>query len=294
MEQSKRILAMALCVLAFLPVACAFMMQANSIVPSAAVRETVTEVFMQTPTEPTVETATEPVVETATELRETPHAAGMQSLTTEQVERVHMAKGGITTAMIQAVCDKYGYRNGKYWSIYENDGLMATGDSSGSYLADRENCCSVRSATVAYRLDASDHPVENGNYYKSYNYMNQYECHGFACYVMAKVVQRKTGRNHDVVPRMGNRNGWERIPADKAKNLKVGDIVRIESATNEHSAVVYSIDQKGKATFLESGGGAACRIRLGKGFNFSEELDTLEKIRSHYTLEYIYRYTGKQ
>ena len=288
MSRSKRILALAFCVMTLLLITCAFMTKADPIVPAAA---TATDSAVPTAADvPLAQTPEQPAEQSRDTLNKQP---AMQALSIEVAEKSTLASGGITTEMIQQVCDKYGYQNGKYWCVYENDGTRVSGNQSGNLFTDRENGCSTRMATVAYRLDAGDHPVESGNYYKSYNYMNQYECHGFACYVMAKVVQRKTGRDRDVVPRMGDRNGWKRIPADKATDLKVGDIVRIEDDYNQHSAVVYSIDKKGRATFLESGGGASCRIRLGKGFNFSEELDTLEKIRSRYTLEYVYRYTGK-
>lgn len=286
MERSKRMLALFLCVLACLPTTFAFMSTAS---PASENEQMVAETVVQ----PAAETVAEPAVDTATQTEESAVSQPvLQTLATEQVN-TEKQSGPITTDMIQAVCDKYGYHNGKYWCIYENDGLMVSGNRMGNYLADRENGCSVRMATVNYRLDAGDHPVQSGDYYKSYNYANQYECHGFACYVMAKVVQKRTGRNNDVIPRMGSRNGWKRIEADEATDLQVGDIVRVEDDVNQHSAVVYSIDKKGRATFLESGGGASCAIRLGKGFNFLEGLDTLEKIRSRYTLEYVYRYTGK-
>ena len=202
--------------------------------------------------------------------------------------------GKITTEMIKAVCDKYGYANGKYWTIYDNNGKKASGtwNASKTYFSNRKNCCSTINKTVKNDLYATNNPVKNGDYYKSYNYQSQYECHGFACYVMAKVVQNITGKNNDVIPRDGSKNGWTKIAAKNATDLKVGDIVRVNGSDAVHSAIVYSIDSNGKITFLEAGGGSACKIRLGVGFDFSTKYYTLQKIKDNFTLEYVYRYTG--
>lgn len=202
--------------------------------------------------------------------------------------------GKITTKQIKAVCDKYGYANGKYWTIYQNNGKKASGtwNASKTYFSNRKNCCSTINKTVKDNLYATNNPVKNGDYYKSYNYQGQYECHGFACYVMAKVVQDLTGKNNDVIPRNGSANGWTKISAKKVEELKVGDIVRVNGSNAVHSAIVYSIDSNGKITFLEAGGGSACKIRLGVGFDFSTKYYTLQKIKDKFSLEYVYRYTG--
>ena len=204
-------------------------------------------------------------------------------------------EGKITTEMIKAICDKYGYANGKYWTIYQNNGKKASGtwNASKTYLTNRKNCCSTINQTVKKDLYATNKPVTIGDYYKSYNYQNQYECHGFACYVMAKVVQSITGKDNDVNPKQnGNKNGWTKISAKNVTELKVGDIVRVYSSSIQHTAIVYSIDKNGKITFLEAGGGSACKIRLDVGFDFSSKYYTLQKIKDNFPLEYVYRYTG--
>lgn len=202
--------------------------------------------------------------------------------------------GKITTEMIKAVCDKYGYADGKYWTIYQNNGKKASGtwNASKTYFSNRKNCCSTINKTVKDDLYATNNPVKSGDYYKSYNYQGQYECHGFACYVMAKVVNNMTGKNNDVIPRDGNKNGWTKISAKNVTELKIGDIVRVNGSNAVHSAIVYSIDANGKITFLEAGGGSACKIRLAVGFDFSTKYYTLQKIKDNFALEYVYRYTA--
>lgn len=202
--------------------------------------------------------------------------------------------GKITTEMIKAVCDKYGYTSGKYWTIYDNNGKKASGtwNALKTYFSNRKNCCSTITKTVKNDLYATTSPVKSGDYYKSYNYQGQYECHGFACYVMAKVVQNMTGKNNDVIPRNGSQNGWTKIAAKNVTELKVGDIVRVNGSKAVHSAIVYSINTNGKITFIEAGGGSACKIRLGVGFDFSTKYYDLQKIKDNFAVEYIYRYTG--
>lgn len=200
----------------------------------------------------------------------------------------------ITTEQIKAVCDTYGYSNGKYWTTKQTSGgkASATVNKSG-YYSNRKNCCDMNSVkSVKSDLYATSNPVTVGKYYKSYNYQNKWECHGFACYVMAKVVKNITGKNNDVNPKSGNVNGWKYINAKDVKELKVGDIVRVSSSSIVHTAIVYSIDSNGSITFLEAGGSARCKIRIGVGFDFSTKYDTLKKIKDKFSLAYVYRYEG--
>lgn len=199
----------------------------------------------------------------------------------------------ITTDMIKTVCDKYGYKNGSYWTTYETSSGKASGSVGPGYFSNRNNCCSKIKLTVKDDLYATNNPVVNGDYWKSYNYMNQWECHGFACYVMAKVIKNATGKSNDVMPTLnGNKNGWKMIKAPDVSDLKVGDIVRVTGG-NIHSAIVYSISKSGKITFLEAGGGSHCLIRIGEGFDFSTKYSTLESIKKSpkWTFSYVYRFT---
>ncbi len=198
----------------------------------------------------------------------------------------------ITTELLEQVCMTYGYRPGKYWTVDEPESGLAFGYQSGNYFGGRVNCCSVVNHTVNQDLMASTHPVLSGESYKSYNYQNQYECHGFACYVLAKAVTLLTGTPTEAVPRNGNVDGFVKLSPHEVTHLQIGDLVRVEGG-GEHTALVYDITPTGQLIFLESGGGNRCRIRLGVGFNHSEKYDTLQAITQRYRLEYVYRYQGK-
>lgn len=130
----------------------------------------------------------------------------------------------ITTASIQAVLNKYGYKTGMYWT-YPSGGSP----NSGYYPSTR--------AGRAF----------------SYNYYGSVECAGFAGFVMGEV----TGKE-DIMS--GNDNGWKRIDGKNVTSLQVGDIIR----AGNHSAVVLSVDSKGNYTFAECWGSVDCKINIGK------------------------------
>ena len=257
MMNMKRIGALALCIMTVLPFTCALAALAAS--PAFTVAESPTD-LPATMTDLPAQTPT--VTVTPTQV--------------EPIEPPAPPESPVSTRHIQSVCQRYDLTPDKYWSVKESGG---------------GNCSSVM-GTVASALTGSDHPV-NGGGYKSYNYMNQYECHGFACYVMAKVVTELRGCPTEAVPRTGDHSGWIKLLPHQVTDLRVGDIVRVEGASYQHTAVVYAVDENGRAQFLESGGSNACRIRLGMGFNHDPSLDTLERITDRYCLEYVYRYTGE-
>ena len=289
MKHSTRILAFMLCILACSPIACAFMGEAPS---ATTATQTVTDA-PASPTQVTVQTITDvkeeapaPPHPVQQEEEEVAEPMGKPAPTVNSAVEFPQSKGSITTDMIDAMCQKYHLTPGNYWTIYEPSSGLAS--FSGRY-----NCCSDQMMTVTDDLVGCGNPVQDNNYYKSYNYMNQYECHGFACYVMAQVVTHLVGKPMDAVPRTGNHDGWVKYLPDQITDLRVGDIFRVEGGGAQHTAVVYRIDQNGRAWFLESGGGNACAIRLGVGFNHCEDYDTLEKIRDRYCIEYLYRYVGQ-
>lgn len=172
--------------------------------------------------------------------------------------------GKISTSDIQAVLDEYGYKDGKYWTTKE----------SGNKKSD----CSTVKYTRTANLYASSNKATKSGSYKSYNYEGQWECHGFACYVMAKVTDT------DVIPRNGDTKKWDKIT--KVTSLKVGDIVR---SSNGHTAIVLSIDDKGNCTFAECWGSVNSQINIGK---FNNSCSTLSSIKNKYGIAYIYRYIG--
>ena len=181
-------------------------------------------------------------------------------------------QGPITTQLLQEVSYHYGLTEGAYWTEYQ-----------GEY----------RLRTAADDLWGSARPAGSGGY-QSCNYQNQYECHGFACYVLAKAVSRLRGEDTEVVPRTGDGEGFVKLMPNQVTDLRIGDVVRVEGFSYQHTALVYDITKDGRLIFLESGGGNRCRIRLGVGFNHDPDYDTLEKITDRYALEYVYRYVGEE
>ncbi|MBE6756243.1 MAG: peptidoglycan-binding protein [Ruminococcaceae bacterium] len=174
------------------------------------------------------------------------------------------SNGKVTTSAIQSILNKYGYADGKYWTLKETNNT-------------KSDCSKVKYTRSANLYAGGNKATVSGNY-KSFNYENQWECHGFACYVMAKV----TGT--DVIPRNGNTTNWTKIT--KPTSLKVGDIVRAPG----HTAVVLSVDSNGNCTFAECWGSVNSQINIGK---FNNKCTTLSSIKNNYGVEYVYRYTGK-
>lgn len=173
--------------------------------------------------------------------------------------------GKITTAQIQAVLDKYGYKTGMYWTVKETR---------------NGNDCSAKSQSWTTPLYATKHAASANGSYKSYNFSWQYECHGFATYVMSNV----TGTT--VRPTYNGGEGWTKIAGEsKIKELKVGDIIR----TSGHTAIVLSVDANGVCTFAEAWGSVGCKINIGK---FNGKYNTLSQLKSAYQVEYVYRYVG--
>ena len=167
--------------------------------------------------------------------------------------------GAITTQSIQAVLDKYNYRNGMYWSPERNDSSLQT----TGYMAHTKSC------GITYRY--------NGK-----------QCWGFANFVMHAV----TGTN--VNPSNGNNGLWVRLTASQVNELRVGDIVRIQYENddrNGHSGVVLSINGT-KCTFVQEFG-ASAKINIGplasKKYGTHS---TLASMKSKNYLYFVYRYIG--
>ena len=175
------------------------------------------------------------------------------------------ATGSITTQDIQRVLDKYGYTTGSYWTMWDYP-------NSGS------SDCGATVQTINSELYASSNPATSSSSqsWKSYNFNNSWQCHGFALYVMSKV----TG---NTVSSAGGTN-WTKITS-KPSYLQVGDIIR----TSQHTAVVLTADN-GTYTFAECWGGSQNKISIGKGFNYSYY--TLDSITSRYSFQYVLRYGG--
>lgn len=169
----------------------------------------------------------------------------------------------ITTEQLDAVCEKYGYKNGVYWTY------KSGGSSKNGYMASnraRRDC--------------------------SYSY-NGIECYGFANFVMHEV----TGTN--VYPGAGNKDGWVKLAPSQVTALKVGDIVRIgKNDSNGHSGIVYT-NNNGKCTFLQCLGSKDNLISKGKALAGTKALNngyksysTLSAMKDDNALVYVYRYIG--
>lgn len=180
----------------------------------------------------------------------------------------------ITTAQIQAVLDKYNYVSDSYWTTYEDTGTKTAHDGS-QVKWDNKDCPSSTS------------PKKNstGKHYVSYNYNNTWECCGFASYVMYKVTGKAISAGSTSAKAQ---NGWKVYTSTKsAGSFKVGDIIRY----NGHSAIVYSVDKNGNATFAECWGSKGCVIKVNSGFNTTKGTRNIDYFNNS-NFKYIYRYEG--
>ena len=182
----------------------------------------------------------------------------------------------ITTEMIKAVCDKYGYTSGKYWTMQTATNYSGYSNCAKDNYKDKDCYAST---------SPQGKSGSNGKKYMSYNYNNTWECCGFASYVMYKVTGKDLNAKGTTATAQ---NGWKVYKTTSAAGcLKVGDIVRY----NGHSAIVYTVDAKGNATFVECWGSNDCVIKINSGFNTSGGSRTLSYFNNS-KLQYIYRYEG--
>ena len=121
------------------------------------------------------------------------------------------AASGITTSMIDVICQKYGYSVGRYWT-YKGD------ENKNKYTA------SDTKAGV--------------NGYKGYTFGGGSQCWAFARFLMSQVAGEKVGTG-----------SWKRISAANATSIKVGDVVCIGDKV--HTAVAYKDLGNGKFQFIE-------------------------------------------
>lgn len=179
---------------------------------------------------------------------------------------------GITTEMIKALCDQYGYVDGKtYWVYNEKKDKTAhpklpddwyVGSTDSSYKTSNQIGSGL---TLSYRV---------GGYY---------ECAGFTNFIGWKL----TG----VVPKTGNVDsssgvgaGWKAYTTAQITSmggLQPGDIIR----NSTHSAVVYSVKSDGSFTAAQCYGSSSNKIRIGNAFN-----DQYSKLSSIPSVKYILRY----
>lgn len=186
------------------------------------------------------------------------------------------SSGKITTEQIRAVCNKYGYTSGKYWTMQTNTNYPGYSNCANANYKGK-SC--VASTIPQGGKDA------NGKKYMSYNYNNTWECCGFASFIMHEVTGKELNARGSSATAQ---NGWKVYKSTATAGcLKVGDIIRY----NGHSAIVYTVDSKGNATFVEVWGGKDCIIKINSGFNTSTGTRTLSYFNNS-NLTYIYRYEG--
>ncbi|WP_019680335.1 hypothetical protein [Ruminococcus flavefaciens] len=184
----------------------------------------------------------------------------------------------ITKADIQAVCNKYGYANNKYWTT--NGSTYFTSCKTPAYASNNRGAV---------------------NGWNSFSYRGCSQCYGFADYVMANVASNKKGTTVEIDGQQNSwaygsvHNGFKKLSGSTAGTLKIGDIVRAgnknTTGVDQHSAIVYDIDANGNATFLEVWG-ASGQISFSSRFGgWSYGPRTLSEF-NNFGINYILRYEG--
>ena len=190
------------------------------------------------------------------------------------VYSVKAESNGITTAMIQAICDQYGYKDRKTYWVYNE------------------------------KKDKASHPKLPDDWYvgstdSSYNTKNQigsgktlsyrvgslYECAGFASFIGWKLTGSKP-KTGNINSSSGLGSGWKAYTVMQITNsggVQPGDIIR----TGSHSAVVYSVNSNGSFTVAECWGGTKNTISIGHGFNGKGSSSKLSSISG---VKYVLRY----
>ena len=168
------------------------------------------------------------------------------------------AAGDYSTAAIQAICNKYGFATGKYWTYNTKTG------SATDYTASTH-----KRSEAGYA----------GYYYPNSGYS---ECWAFTEFL---------GKQLSGTVPLYNWTCYGSIEA--AGGLKVGDILR----AGGHSAMIYSINfATGEFTVAECWGGKHGNyINVGGHWQLHHaEGPTLELVMQNYDFEFIYRAPGNE
>lgn len=158
------------------------------------------------------------------------------------------ASSGITTSMIDSVCNKYGYSVGKYWT-YKGDA------NKNKYTA----------STTKSGVDG----------YKGYTFGGGSQCWAFSRFLMSQVAGEKVGTG-----------SWKKISAANVTSFKVGDVVCIGDSV--HTAVVYKDLGGGKFQFIEIWTGNYGHIIKKGGYNgtANNTLSAIKKMGLQYVYRY--------
>ena len=185
--------------------------------------------------------------------------------------------GYIKKADIDAVCNKYNYKNDRFWTTKTVPNMTT---------------CKTAAYSSGYNGDA-------GTGWHSFSYLGCSQCYGFADYVMANVASNKKGSTVELYGMQrdwaygSNHNGFIKYSAATSGGLKIGDIVRgsdMYGNKDQHSAIVYDIAANGNITFLECWGSSG-RIKFSSGFSGNNGPHTFEQLVNQ-GIYYILRYEG--
>lgn len=156
---------------------------------------------------------------------------------------------------------------------------------------------------LAPRSTVKENYWSNGKKYYSYHYIGQYgasQCYGFADYVLARAVYKKTGKVFDLAS-LQQRSDWSCKGYTKLTgnitSLQIGDIVRIgpkNGTTDGHSAIVMDYNAStGEYSFAECWGGQNSLLKIGGGMESGMNNNrTLAQIKNNYRICWVIRYTG--
>ena len=181
---------------------------------------------------------------------------------------------GITTSMIQTICNQYGYVDRTtYWVYNESRDKAAhpnlpddwyVGSTDSSYNTNNQIGSGL---TLSYRVGSL------------------YECAGFASFIGYKLTG-SVPKTSSINSTSGLGNGWVAYSSSEIINsggVRPGDIIRTQS----HSAVVYSVNADGSFTVAERWGGSHNKISIGHGFNANGNASYLNSISG---VLYVLRY----
>ena len=173
------------------------------------------------------------------------------------------------------------YTNPVYW----------TAPSGSKYVSTCKN--------LAPRSTYAENKKVNNVTYASYSYGGASQCYGFADYVLARAIYKKTGKVRELSSGQSNPGwacaGYTKIAGSNVTELKVGDVIRVGkkgTTKDSHSAIVMTANN-GVYTFAECWGGSGSLLKIGGGMEtMSSNNTTLAQLRNNYSICWVIRYNG--
>lgn len=204
--------------------------------------------------------------------------------------------GGITTADIKDTLREImncGSADPTNVSDYDTNRFYWTAPAPGYQLT---TC--KKTAPVSRIPEGS---YSSGKRYSSYHYVyvdtnhtGASQCFGFADYVLARTVYKKTGVAKELVSGCDSASwscpGYTKISGSQITKLNIGDIVRTGTG---HSVIVMDYNpSNGEYSFAECWGGQKSLVKIGGGIESRKNNRTLADIKKNKTISYVIRYTG--